>query len=383
MRLYNQTSCTPEGTTRTVPKQTGWSPTKAWIPKRQPPDRRSLLSLRRTVSFQDHRDDQHAPLISADSQEDRTSSFSRDDRMVQLVRASPKTLTEWPFESKTPIRRQASWSPRTKTSSAVPFLRTSPRSQHLNPAFKLRPRTKEERVSSVTELSSKMPSVNLKDEADDPFAVPKLNSTEESSDDSSSMWMDFSLDGSENPFHEDDHATKACFEPIRKAKRQHMSVMVVKPTPVRKKKSTPPNHYETPSHHSIAPQFSSYGSSAFVVRRQSPGRSFQSIRYAVPSTPSWKESGFDSPSRGFLPSKVSPRHMSPRRTMSVSSSAAAKPYHHSSTDTMSISEHLSTYSCMLRSGVAFEHVERMMRNDRYVDPSVMELLRLAYKIGRP
>jgi hypothetical protein len=38
---------------------------------------------------------------------------------------------------------------------------------------------------------------------------------------------------------------------------------------------------------------------------------------------------------------------------------------------------------MLKSGIAFEHVERMMKRDRYIDPSVVELLRLAHQMGSP
>ena len=373
MRLYNQESCTPVGVPTLSGKRADWSSPKAWIPRRSSPESRSFLSPHRSVSFQELRDNPAERIAERQVAPHRCrSANARAEGREQSSRASPMTLTEWPFHSsESPIRRQVSWSPAKLKASAILLPRAMDSKRVLSPAFKLKPRpTKGSRVPSASDmdLSPNLASLSLNPEngeSDGPFSIPKLSSTDESSDDSST-WLDFSLD-SANPFHDHEDGAKPSFAPIRKAKRQRNAVMMVKPTPMRRKNQESPQHVESPTH-STTPHFYSYGSSAFVVTRRS-----SSFRRST----AIKDVGSASARR--VTSRPSPPHrQSPRRGMSMVSTHQ-RPL--SPRREMLTSKHLSTYSGMLKSGVAFDEVQCMMKRDRRVDPSVVELLRLAHEIG--
>jgi hypothetical protein len=375
MRLYNQESCTPVGIPTLSGKRADRSPPKAWIPRRSSPEGRSFLSPRRSVSFQELRDDPAEVISARHAAAHRCrSSNARPEGREQGTRASPMTLTEWPFHAReSPIRRQVSWSPVKTKSSAILLPRAIDAKRVLSPTFKLKPRpTKKNRVPSASDmdLSPNLASLSLNTEigeTDELFSIPKLSSTDESSADSST-WLDFSLD-SANPFHETEDGAnrKASFSPIRKAKRQRNAVMMVKPMPMHLQNERSPRHVQTPRH-VTTPHFYSYGSSAFVVTRRS-----SSFRRSA------KTSDAYSASIRRVPSRTPPPHrQSPRREMSMASTHQ-RPL--SPRRTVLTSKHLSTYSGMLKSGVAFDDVQSMMKRDRHVDPSVVELLRLAHEIG--
>jgi len=378
MRLYNQESCTPVGTPTLSRKGTQRSPPKEWIPKRSTSEQHSFASPLRSVSLQELRDDQTTPFLETPSPVYKRS-IPRLQGNEQVFRNSPQTLTEWPFHStESPIRRRTTWCPtKTNSSATGPVPGVNPKLA-LTPVIKLKPRpTKKDQIPPVVgiKLSSNLASLNLQTEtgeSDEPFSIPKLSTTDESSI-NSSTWLEFSLDESMNQAEDNQESTKARFSPIRKVKSQSNLVMVVKPTALRRKKPISSKIISSSPRPSAAPAFCSYGSSAFVVTQRS-----SSFRRSL-TTPG---GGVDAGSgHGTLPTRpTTSRRVSPRWSNSKSTTMSTRSTM-STRDNVHLAEHLSKYSRMLKSGYAFDHVRRMMERDKNVDPSVVELLRLAYAMG--
>lgn len=331
----------------------------------------------------------------------RQHSFGIAVPVPKMPQGGPSQWHSIELSRKTPsqLSRQQSWSP---SKTVGPFMEMSSNSSDAkertsSPSanFKLQPkqdrrvspRKKENRAPDFDEFAASLASMSLvteHGESDDMFATPKLSPTESSSDDSSSAWLDFSLDGSENPFQvglgttirtsRKESTSRACFSPIEKAApmRRGTPIMTVKPAPVQRTKSC---HGFYPSQHSRQPRSCHVATetSAFVSPTRTKSRTLLS--------PTHQKGDYSTGSPRLVSRGTPARRAS--TPMLAPSPKDVEPIifaHSTGSDNSTKSEasssrkllHLSKYSKMLNAAVSFEGVVAQMERDG-VDAAIIEL----------
>ncbi len=363
MRLYNSKSCTPVGDSSS--KRARWSPPKAFVPSRPLGDNRTRRSPPSSFS-RDFRDDE------SDFPEDEASSpmsclspnnlhrrTLRRNRSFGVSMSFPKTTKQWLSGDyrKNQVRRQASWSP---SKSNVPFLVMRSDSAAGKTSFKLHPRYgatgRKNEQKGVLDLLPLKTSKSILAEPSMAFGY-KLSPTESTSDDSSDAWLDFSLDGSENPFQTMNcPATPLRFLPIEKAPHRR-TLMTIKPTPVQRTRSS----------HSYFPVQNSRKALSFCPRERNETSAFVVPAGSFFSGSLRQRECSDPKSTPRL--APCPRDVEPIRPCELQSQAGTPPI-----------VDLAKYSSMLKSKVPFDLVRKIMEREG-VDAAIIELAVLASNVS--
>jgi len=415
MRLYNSTSCTPVGgTTTSSPRKVKWSPPNAFVPKG--PSTRPSSEPRNPVSttggfysgysFFDTRNDGRGRYPEDESGSSRMSNSTLSTQSTQALTpiqrnrsfALPRKTTpanSGSFYSPRKVTQglgRQSWSPR---AGSFPFM-VMPSNAMCNtassspPNIKLKPRTRHSHYGKKEnfapefdeQFSASLASMSLitEPQGNDAFASPKQSSSQSSDD---SVWLDFSLDGSNNPFQvhskkksKSSPESQAHFSPIEKQMSQgrRTPVMTVKPAPVQRTKSA---HVLFPSQHSRQP------TTSFMTVANEPSA------FAAPVRKS-----------SMIPSLAKPVDKKRgRQALSRTRSAAARPssapllapsrndvepiiFSHASSDKSEVSPSkslidFSKYTNMLRTAVPFDYVQLAMERDG-VDGAIIGLVVAAH-----
>lgn len=357
MRLYNSKSCTPVGSGSS--KRTRLTSPKAFVPTRPSGEQRtsrfkpSSFSLDFRDDGEDFPDDETSHQMNCLSPVNVSHGNLQRNCCSGLSKSFAITGRQWPSSAarKYPIRRQISWSP-SKSSASLLVVQNNEMLSNA-PPFMLQPQHgKHSHHGNV--LSATSPNEIAKPNAE---LGCKLSATQSTSDESSTTWLDFSLDGSENPFNDERFAAPPLhFLPIEKAP-QRRTLMMIKPTPVQRTKSS----------HSFFPTQHSRQAPSLVTTFDKDTTTF--VATAKKFSPAAFKKPDDKKNASTPRLSPSPRDVEPMGL--IDNRMKSKPR---------MLVDLAKYSSMLKSRVPFELVKKIMEREG-VDSSIIELTTAAHNLG--